>query len=183
MEMPDDKLLRKKGVADMLGSVHMTSSANATWIRELSTVFPDGHTEKYAGTLGNFNLTAGTGTPSWKGVWRTTFSTEMYDFTSTLNWISGYNVSAMDQGTGYRDCGLDDGSVPCHINDYFTWDVNLQAHVTENTTLYFTMLNVTDNLPPVDTIATYSLTGYNVVVGGDGIMGRYFKAGVKFDTN
>ena len=171
------------GLADTLGSVHMNTSANATWIRELATVFPDGHVERYDGTLGNNNLTAGTGTPSWKGIWRTTFSTEMYDLTSTLNWTAGYNVSAMDQGNAYRDCGLDDGSVPCRINDYFTWDLNLQAHVSDDTTLYLTMLNVTDNLPPVDTIATYGITGYNVVVGGDGILGRYFKAGVKFDTN
>lgn len=171
------------GLADTLGSVHMTSSANATWIGELATVFPDGSVERYDGTLGNNNLTAGTGTPSWKGIWRTTFSTAMYDFTSTLNWTSGYNVSAMDQGNAYRDCGLNDGSVPCHINDYFTWDINLQAHLTDSTALYFTVLNVTDNMPPVDTIATYGLTGYNVVVGGDGILGRYFKVGVKFDTD
>ena len=50
-----------------LGSVHMTSSANATFIRELATVFPDGSVERYDGTLGNNNLTAGTGTPKWKG--------------------------------------------------------------------------------------------------------------------
>ena len=50
-----------------LGSVHMTSSANAAFIRELATVFPDGSVERYDGTLGNNNLTAGTGTPKWKG--------------------------------------------------------------------------------------------------------------------
>jgi iron complex outermembrane receptor protein len=161
----------------------MNSSVNATFIRDLETVFPDGSVERYDGTLGNNNLTAGTGTPKWKGIWRTTFSTEMYDLTSTLNWTSGYNVSAMDQGNAYRDCGLNDGSVPCRINDYFTWDLNLQAHVRADTALYLTIQNVTDNLPPVDTIATYGLTGYNVVVGGDGMLGRYFKLGVKFDTN
>ena len=171
------------GVSDTLGPIHMNSALNATWIKELATVFPDGSVERYDGTLGNNNLTAGTGTPNWKGIWRTTFSTEMYDLTSTLNWTAGYNVSAMDQGGTYRDCSLDDGSVPCRTNDYFTWDLNLQAHVRDDTVLYLTIQNVTDNMPPVDTIATYGITGYNVVVGGDGILGRYFKLGVKFDTN
>ena len=39
------------------------SVADATYIRKLNTYFPDGHVEKYAGTIGNYNLTAGTGTP------------------------------------------------------------------------------------------------------------------------
>lgn len=164
-----------------IGQLHMTSSILATWINNLETDFPDGHKERYDGTLGNNNLTAGTGTPDWKGYWQTTFDTEIYEMTSTLNWISGYNLSAMDQGTGYRDCGLNDGSVPCRINDYFTWDLNLQAHWTPNWTTYLTINNVTGNLPPVDTISTYGITGYNVVVGQQGILGRYFKLGVKFD--
>ena len=169
------------GVADVLGAVHLTSSANANFIRELETVFPDGHVERYDGTLGNNNLTAGTGTPKWRGVWQSTFTRSNYEVTSTLNWISGYNLSAMDQGTGYRDCGLSDGAVPCHINDYFTWDLTTRVHVRDDTVVYFTVNNVLDNMPPVDTVATYAITGYNVVVGGDGILGRYLKAGIKFD--
>jgi len=169
------------GLTKDLGPVHLTSEAQATFIQNLDTKFADGHIERYDGTLGNFNLTSGSGTPKWKGTWQNTFTAGAYEFTSTLNWISGYNLSAMDQGTGYRDCGLDDGSVPCRTADYFTWDVNMQAHVNDNVTMYFTVLNVLDALPPVDTIATYGITGYNEVVGGDGILGRYLKAGIKLD--
>ena len=168
------------GVADALGSIHMTSTAQATFIQNLDTVFPDGHVERYDGTLGNFNLTAGTGTPKWKGTWQSTFTGGIYEFTSTLNWVAGYNLSAMDQGTGYRDCGMDGGNEACRTADYFTWDVNLQAHVRSDTTLYFTVLNVLDNLPPIDNV-TYGAINYNPVTGGDGILGRYLKAGIKFD--
>ena len=42
------------------------------------------------------------------------------------------------------------------------------------------MLNVFDKLPPVD-VVTYGAINYNPVQGGLGILGRYFKAGVKFD--
>jgi len=42
------------------------------------------------------------------------------------------------------------------------------------------VLNVFDKLPPVD-VVTYGAINYNPVQGGLGILGRYFKAGVKFD--
>ena len=182
------------GVKNDIGTVHFTSSAQATFIQNLDTKFPDGTVQRYDGTLGNFNLTAGTGTPKWKGSWQNTFDAGIYEFTSTLNWTSGYNVSAMDQGNLYRECGLpdpnnpgqklsglSDGTRPCRTADYFTWDVNMQAHATENITVYFTMLNVLDNLPPVDTVATYGITNYNVVTSGDGLLGRYLKLGIKLD--
>jgi iron complex outermembrane receptor protein len=169
------------GVTEDLGPVHLTTSAQATFIQNLDTKFPDGSIQRYDGTLGNFNLTAGTGTPKWKGAWQTTFSGGIYEFTSTLNWVSGYNVSAMDQGNGYRDCGLSDGTRPCRTADYFTWDINTQARATDNITVYFTVLNLLDNLPPVDTVATYGITNYNVVTSGDGLLGRYLKMGIKLD--
>ena len=168
-------------VTDFLGPLHMTSTATANFIRDLETEFPDGHVERYDGTLGNFNLTAGSGTFKWRGLWSTTFSEGIAEFTSSLNWTSGYNLSAMDQGTGYRDCGLSNGIQPCRINDYFTWDVNTTVHVRDDTTLFFTIKNVLDNMPPVDTVGTYGITNYNAVVAGDGIIGRDFKLGVKFD--
>ncbi len=52
---------------DIWYGIHLTTSANLTYIQLLETVFPDGHTERYDGTLGNFNLTAGSGTPKWHG--------------------------------------------------------------------------------------------------------------------
>ncbi len=169
------------GVTADLGTINLTSSAQATFIQNLDTEFPDGHIERYDGTLGNFNLTAGTGTPKWKGLWVTTFATDRVEFTSTLNWTSGYNVSAMDQGNAYRDCGLSDGTGPCRTADYFTWDTNTQVKISDNIKVYFTVINMLDNLPPVDTVATYGVTNYNVVTGGDGLLGRYLKFGVKLD--
>ena len=47
--------------------IKFTTSGEATYIFYLNTEFPDGHTEHYAGTLGNFNLTAGFGHPAVEG--------------------------------------------------------------------------------------------------------------------
>ncbi|MFL6733476.1 MAG: TonB-dependent receptor plug domain-containing protein, partial [Sphingomicrobium sp.] len=54
---------------DITDGIRLTTTAEASYIRRLTMKFPDGHTERYDGTLGNFNLTAGSGTPKWKGTW------------------------------------------------------------------------------------------------------------------
>ncbi len=86
----------------------------------------------------------------------------------------------MDQGTGYKDCGLDDGSIPCRVSDYVTLDLNAQAKVAKNATVYVTVENLLGTLPPIDDV-TYGAHDYNPIQGGDGILGRFFKFGVKVD--
>ena len=154
------------------------SQAEASLILELSTTFPDGTVERYDGTLGNFNLTAGSGTPKWHGNWMTTLDFNDVQVSGTANYFGGYDLSAMDQGTGYKDCGLSDGSVPCRVKSYVTFDLNAQLKVNDRFTIYGTVLNLFDKLPPLDPV-TYGAHLYNPVQGGLGILGRYFKAGVK----
>ncbi|NWP01134.1 hypothetical protein GY973_23905, partial [Escherichia coli] len=79
---------------------------DATLMLELSTTLPDGTRQTYVDTLGNFNLTAGTGTFRWRGSWMNSFAIGDYALTGTVNYTSGYNLSAMDPGNAYEDCGL-----------------------------------------------------------------------------
>lgn len=154
------------------------SQAEASYILRLETQFPDGTVERYDGTLGNFNLTAGSGTPKWHGTWMTTLDFDSFLLTGTVNYFGGYNLSAVDQGTGYKDCGLSDGSVACDVSSYITFDLNAQVRVNDRFTFYANVMNLFDRMPPVDPI-TYGAHLYNPVQGGNGIYGRYFKAGVK----
>src|SRR5207302_2876006 len=110
----------------------------------LETKFPDGTVERYDGTLGNFNLTAGSGTPKWHGSWLNSFDIGRLELNGTANYFGGYDLSAMDQGTGYKDCGLDDGSVPCRVKSYITFDLNARFKITHQFTLVGTVLNVFD---------------------------------------
>ncbi|RIA43985.1 iron complex outermembrane receptor protein [Hephaestia caeni] len=157
----------------------ISSQAEASYILKLSTTFPDGTVERYDGTLGNFNLTAGSGTPKWRGYWLTTLDFDDFRLSGTVNYMGGYDLSAMDQGGAYKDCGLSDGSVPCRVDDYVTFDLTAQIPVTDKFTFYTTVLNVFDDLPPLDPV-TYGAHLYNPVQGGTGILGRYIKAGAKF---
>lgn len=161
------------------GAIKWTSNLDASLILELSTTFPDGTKETYVDTLGNFNLTAGTGTFRWRGNWQNTIEWKKIAFTGTVNYTSGYDLSAEDQGTGYKDCGLNPGFGPCRVKSYITFDANVSVPVTDKFTFYINALNLFDRLPPIDAV-TYGAYLYNAVQGGNGILGRQFRAGVKF---
>ena len=156
-----------------------STEVNASYIIELSTSFPDGHVEQYAGTLGNFNLTSGSGTPRTRGYWSNTFDFgQKYSVTATANYFSGYNLSAEDQGVPAGSGGLNPGYVPNDVAAYITLDLVGQVKVSPKYTFYVDVLNVLDDFPPIDPV-TYGAYLYNAVQGGTGIYGRFFRAGVK----
>ena len=156
------------------------SNADVEYIRRLETVFADGHVERYDGTLGNFNLTAGTGTPKWKGSWQNTLNIgERASITGTAYYTSGYDLSAMDQGTEYKDCGLSGGLQPCKVRRFISVDLTGQINVGKQFTFYANILNLFDAKAPLDTV-TYGGYLYNPVVAEAGIIGRAFRVGGRF---
>lgn len=163
-----------------VGPVTWTSNLDASLILELSTTFPDGTKETYVDTLGNFNLTAGSGTFRWKGNWQNTFEIGHYALTGTVNYTSGYDLSAEDQGTGYRDCGLAPGYTGCRVKSYVTFDLNGSVKVNDQFTLYANVINLFDRAPDIDPV-TYGAYLYNPVQAGYNIYGRQFRAGAKFN--
>jgi iron complex outermembrane receptor protein len=162
--------------------IRFTSSLEGSYILELSTTFQDGRKERYEGTLGNFNLTSGSGTPRVRGTWQNTLEWGPVNLTGTLNYVSGYNKSAEDQGDVAGDCGEIGGNPDyrtCDTPEYFTFDMTTQVRVNDNFTFYFNVLNLLDELPPFDNVASYGRQYYNYVQGGNGIFGRQFRAGVR----
>ncbi len=162
------------------GGVRWRTNLNASLLIELSTTFPDGTRETYVDTLGNFNLTAGNGTFRWRGNWSNTISVDNLDVTGTVNYTSGYDLSAMDQGDAYSDCGQAPAYVGCRVKSYVTADLNLSYKVNDKFTFYMNALNLFDRLPPLD-VVTYGAHFYNAVQGGNGILGRSYRAGVRFN--
>jgi iron complex outermembrane receptor protein len=159
-----------------------TSMAEAEYIHKLNTTFADGHTEHYAGTSGNYNLTAGTGTPHWKGTWQNTLTFGAAgSITATAYYTGGYNLSAEDQGGVAGDCGLGADALgygPCNVRRYIQVDMNATLNVAENFTFYVNVLNAFGARAPLDT-ATYGAYLYNPSIAEQGALGRAFNAGVK----
>ncbi|MDX3909972.1 MAG: TonB-dependent receptor [Sphingobium sp.] len=166
---------------DLGPNLRFTSSAEASYIINLSTSFPDGTTESYEGTAGNFNLTAGSGTPEWHGSWQNTLEWGPWTLSATAEYFGGYNLSAADQGTEPGDCGLLSAQfVKCDVPAYITVDLTTSWKASDNFTFYVNVLNVFDDLPPIDPV-TYGANNYNPVQGGTGIFGRSFRAGARFN--
>ncbi len=162
------------------GAARFTSNLSLSYILKLETQFPDGTTERYDGTLGNFNLTAGSGTPKWHGFWLNTIDfNDTFALSGTVNLFGGYDLSAQDQGGAYKDGSLNPGFVNDRVKDYYTLDLTGTVKVNDQFSFYVNILNVLDNLPPIDPV-TYGANLYNPVQGGTGILGRYIKAGIRF---
>lgn len=164
------------------GDVTWTTNLDATLMLELSTTLADGTRETYVDTLGNYNLTAGTGTFRWKGSWTNSFAIGNYTVSGTANYTSGYDLSAMDQGNAYEDCGLapSPAYTGCRVKSYFTFDLNATAKIADKFTIYANVLNLFDRLPDYDPV-TYGAYLYNPVQAGDGIYGRRFTVGAKIN--
>jgi iron complex outermembrane receptor protein len=175
-----------RGQFNLGSNVKYTTSLDATYIIDLNTSFPDGHTEHYAGTLGNFNLTAGSGTQRWRGNWQNTLDVGPWSLTATAYYTSGYNYSAEDQGNVAGDCGYVptnlDGQAyqPCNVKSFISVDLHGQVKVDDRFTLYADVMNVADRKAPIDA-ATYGAYLYNPVVAEAGIIGRSFRVGAKVD--
>jgi len=167
------------GNFDFGGGISFVSAAQASLILELSTQFADGTKQEYQGTLGNFDLTAGSGTPRWRGSWQNTLNIQDFSFTATAQYFDGYNLSAEDQGGERGDCGLiNPRYVPCDVKSYITLDLTSSFKINDRATFYVNVLNVLNDLPPIDPV-TYGANNYNPVQGGVGIYGRSFRAGFK----
>ena len=170
------------------GFVKWNTSADATYIfllqADLSAA--GGGVERYDGTLGNYNLTAGSGTPKWHGSWLNTFDFGDIAVSGTVNYFGGYNLSAMDQGDDYKDCGESPftdaagNKTYCNVKALVTFDANVQFKVAKEFTFYVNVINLTNKMPPIDPV-TYGAQNYNAVQGGTAIYGRTFKAGAKFN--
>ncbi|MEP7007265.1 MAG: TonB-dependent receptor [Sphingomonas bacterium] len=167
-------------------SIKFTTAIDATYIFYLNTTFPNGETQHYAGTLGNFNLTAGSGTQRWKGSWQSTLDFGKASLTATAYYTSGYNYSAEDQGSVAGDCSLvptnldGDAYQACNVKSFVSVDMHGEVKVADKFTLYMDVLNVADRKPSIDA-TTYGAYLYNPVVGEAGIVGRSFRVGAKVD--
>ncbi|WP_230769571.1 TonB-dependent receptor plug domain-containing protein [Sphingomonas sp. Leaf4] len=168
------------GRFNLADGVRFTTAATASYILDLSTTFADGTRQRYAGTLGNFNLTAGNGTPRWRASWQNTIDTDTFSVTGVANLFGGYDLSAEDQGDTAGDCGQNPGYVECHIAPYITVDGTATFKVNDKFNFYVNVLNILDDMPPLDPV-TYGAHLYNAVQGGNGIIGRAYRAGVKFN--
>lgn len=174
-------------------SVSLRSVANASYLLKLQQENDDGTIWRADGTLGPCGWTSCSGAPTWRAMWQNTLDfNDKASLTLTASYTSGYSPTATDSGGTYKDCDqsasdgqlvvYDDGSpVQCHVKATFNLDGHVEAKVAERFTLYADVLNILDGNPPLDVNAAYAIYQFNPAWADRLFIGRYFRAGVKFN--
>lgn len=174
------------GTFQLAEDVTFTSSLEASRLLELSQTV-DGVTQEYAGSIGPYVITAGSGSPKWRGSWQNTLNVDKFFISGTVYYTDGYSTSAEDvTGEGTReDCDASNSALyadgtpyQCRVGSFTYGNIALGWNVNQNFTFYVNINNVTNEKAPIDT-ATYGGYLYNPSWASAGIMGRYFKVGVK----
>ena len=168
--------------------IRYQSDLNATDIFEYEYT-ASGTTFNYVGTQAPYILSSGAGTPKYRANWLNSFAWRDLTVNGTFNFVSGFKETGVDAtgssdvGTAclYQDANQDPFPRSCHVKAFWDVDLTSQYRLTRQLTLYFDVLNLTDKSAPLDP-ADYAGAGanYNPTFAQDGIVGRFFRAGLKF---
>ncbi|MGR4864367.1 TonB-dependent receptor domain-containing protein [Caulobacter sp. LARHSG274] len=167
--------------------VKFTSRIEATHVLKYDLHTSDG-VQKYAGTLGPYQLSSGNGTPDWRGNWQNTVEFGRYSLSATAYYVGKIKSVAADQRAS-TDCvsfnqyATGDkvlGDRFCYIKKFINVDMNGTMDVTENVTAFVNVGNVFNERAPVAPGAYASAPNYLTTFHYAGLIGRTFKTGIRF---
>jgi len=172
-----------------LGNVKWTTNLDATYIQYYFQTYPDGTKQQYAGTLGNNQITSGSGTPKLRGNFTNSFDFGKFNVSATAYYIDGYKSIATDSGDDFY--GPCEGSstaavyrdsttvVKCNVDSFVDVDLHASYKLTEHYTVMLDVTNLLSTNAPYDPSGTYQLSLYNPAFTQQGMMGRYWKLTAK----
>ncbi len=175
--------------APITDNIRWTSRMEVTHVIQSDLHTADGKVQKYAGTLGPNGLSAGNGTPNWRGNWQNTLAFgEKYTLSATAYYVGKIKQVAADvyedtscaKGNLYNNGDAAMGEKFCHIKSFVNVDVNATAQVTDQVQVYGNIGNVFDASAPVAPGAYSSNPNYLSAFHFPGLIGRTFKVGVRF---
>lgn len=170
-------------------SIRWTSRVEVTHVIKSDLHTADGKVQKYAGTLGPNGLSAGNGTPNWRGNWQNTFAFgDKYTLSATAYYVGKIKQVAADvyedtscaKGNLYNNGDQAMGEKFCHIKSFVNVDLNGTAQVKDGVQLYANVGNLFDKKAPVAPGAYTSNPNYLSAFHYAGLIGRTFKVGVRF---
>ncbi|MGY2734533.1 TonB-dependent receptor plug domain-containing protein [Sphingomonas sp. UYP23] len=138
--------------------------------------------QKYAGTLGPYELSSGAGTPRVRGNWQNTIEFGPVSLTATTYYVSRIKEVAADEGDDISCAGgnlYGTGQNFCYIKRFIYADVNAVFKVNDDFTFNFYVGNITGEKAPLAP-ASYSGANYLPTWHMAGIVGRSFRAGANF---
>lgn len=172
---------------DFSDNVRFTSRVEATHILRYDLVTASG-TQRYAGTLGPYDLSSGNGTPDWRGNWQNTLDFGNFSLSATAFYVGKIKAVSTDQGNLSTDCSASLYKGPndptserfCYVDDFVTVDLNATMRVADKFTFFFNVKNLLDASAPVAPAAYASAPNFLTTWHYQGLIGRQFRAGATF---
>ncbi len=176
---------------DLPYDVKLTSRLEVTHVLEYDLHTSKG-VQKYAGTLGPYQLSSGNGTPDWRGNWQNTVEWSRYSLSATAYYVGKIKSVAADQradtscrGNLYAPAPkpTDDATVAnrfCYIKKFVNVDLNGTMQVTDSVQVYGNIGNLFNENAPVAPAAYASAPNFLTTFHYPGLIGRTFKVGVRF---
>lgn len=144
--------------------------------------------QKYAGTLGPYDLSSGNGTPNWRGNWQNTLDFGDFSVSLTTYYVGKIKEVSTDQQAGPNyttDCSASlyrsaDLNQFCYVNSFITNDLNTTMKVGDDLTFFFNVKNLLDARAPVAPAAYASAPNFLTTWHYAGLIGRQYRAGASF---
>lgn len=156
--------------------VKWTSNLDATTILDFKYT-QDGTTYNYVGKEAPYALSSGAGTPKNRLSWMNTFERGPIHVTGTMSYVSGMREEDDSYGEGclYGDVSA---GFNCRVKSFTTVDLTGSYDVTEKANVYVDVMNLFDTGPMFNP-ANYAGVNWNPTYSQSGIVGRYFRVGVR----
>ncbi|MES2421297.1 MAG: TonB-dependent receptor [Pseudomonadota bacterium] len=168
------------------GGLTFTSRVEATHIFKYDLHTNEGTVQRYAGTLGPYDLSSGNGTPNWRGNWQNTLDTGDFSMSLTAYYVGRIKSVATDQGNLSTDCSANlykadpTGQNFCYVKSFISTDLNLTARIQDNFTFFFNVKNLLDARAPIAPAAYASAPNFLTTWHYAGLIGRQFRIGATF---
>ncbi len=171
--------------------IQLISRLDVTNILQFDVDNGDGAIQKFAGTLGPYELSSGAGTPKWRGNWQNTLQFKNFALTATTYYVSRIRAVSADQESPDANGNIDlscavaaptlypSGASACNIKSFIYADVNAAFIVNDQFTFNVYVGNVTNAKAPLAP-ASYSGINYLPTWHYAGVIGRTFRAGASF---
>jgi iron complex outermembrane receptor protein len=167
--------------------VRFTSRVEVTHVFNYDLHVANG-VQKYAGTLGPYDLSSGNGTPNWRGNWQNTLEYGPYSISLTTYYVGKIKAVSTDQQAGpnyttdcsaalYRSADLEQF---CYVNSFITSDLNATMKVNDDFSFWINVKNLFDARAPIAPAAYASAPNFLTTWHYPGLIGRQFRAGASF---
>ncbi|WP_414712007.1 TonB-dependent receptor domain-containing protein [Sphingomonas sp. CFBP8993] len=187
--------MQANAVVHLTNDVKFISRVDVTRVLRLDLVTPAGVVQKYAGTLGPYELSSGGGTPRIRGNWQNTIEFGNFSLTSTTYYVGRIKQVAADRidpVNGVIDLSCKNTLVPvvsrttdynnqCYVRPFIYTDLNIGVRVNDDFRFFFSVQNLTNARAPLAAGAYTSNPNYLSSWHYAGLVGRNFSAGANFN--